>query len=495
MRRWIPAAGLLTVLIIIGAGWWMMMGSASAQVDMTATPSLIAPPVINVPLALPPGRYAVLPLDGQQITGSSAVEIDEQRWSFDYWQQLPITPGVPSSTPVLELTTQPSQPSPSATTVPTVAPPVATSTPLYGTPGTPPPTWTPSPTAIGTPEPTPTQEQKCFGTVIEGPLRVRSSPTTASLANVLGTVPAGDILALEGRTADGDWYVVYWQPGVTGYVWANLIGIAPDANCDWLPVVSRTSPGVFVTVGANRDELIAFGEQVKAAGRQPAATVYCEPEAARVLAGAGWLIGLRPCLPDAPDLSLPPEASARQRVDQSLANVGSTPYDYLVLTNEVVWPSLEYARDWTLAAVTYADALQVRIVPCVWGTGNFNQDVLEVLWPALVAMRDGGHRLGFNIYPFEEGVRLAAITSYTKWTTWGYRQWIHDLPAGLETWVAETAASWGNVPPDFDDIARHWRLVDDQLDVVCYWYDGVPLTNWAPANLRGQLGTLASVLP
>jgi hypothetical protein len=130
---------------------------------------------------------------------------------------VPVTPGVPNGTPEVWV-----DPTGEVAVTPTV-----------------PPTNTPKPTVIATATldaaPPTVAPDKCFGVVVEGPLRVRERPWGA----VLGALNAGDIVALEAYTLDdtgGRWYRGYWYPDGPGYVWAGLVQVAPDAGCAELTI-------------------------------------------------------------------------------------------------------------------------------------------------------------------------------------------------------------------------------------------------------------------
>ena len=364
---------------------------------------------------------------------------------------------------------------------------------------TPPPTNTPRPTATHTPvpaatatsAPTPDAEPKCWGRISAGPLNVRAEPAGA----VLGALPEGDTLTLEGRTASADgrlWYQIYWTPDQVGYVYAGLITLGEGAICTF-----DTAWGLWIGPGANRDELLRFGETLRAAGIQPAATIFGEPETANLLFDAGWIVIFRPWIGDCPDNTAPAEVSARiwwAAVEQAIVGVRFT---WLSASNECGWPSAEYLRDWILELDARARAAGIKhLIPTVFNSGAPDLTWLPVLYPAYQIVKAHGGAFGLNQYPVPQALGmtdmpLGEINSWTAFTTYRYMKMVAALPVGLPIIVTEAARSGGEKSPIWDDVTAYVRIVDGSLHVVTIWYFGIPLHPWEQATIRGQGDRLA----
>jgi len=266
-------------------------------------------------------------------------------------------------------------------------------------------------------------------------------------------------------------------------------GLAPPAD------LVRGLPGVWAGPGANRDELLRFGAQTKAAGVQPAATIYGEPYTAELLLANGWFVLLRAAgVPDCPDMTLSPVVSAEQFTNAVVNEVGRQSHA-LVGANECTWPSATWARDWVRAAAQTAAGRGVRaLVPIVWNPGAPELDWVPVLAPAY---RDAPIVViwGVNTYPVRVGTGLAVRDAYTQYTTYRYELYRHHL-RGVPIVITEYARGDGSEPPDFADIRTWWGLVRSQVDVATAWYVSGPpgLGHWIAANLAGRLADLAAAL-
>jgi hypothetical protein len=150
---------------------------------------------------LPPGEYDVYPRAGTVQPGEYTYRQDEQAWTV-YLHREPATAATPSST---------------ATAAPS--------------------------------DPTPTPEAaRCLGRPAVDGVRVRSSPSTADLTNVVGSVGTADTLTIEARTTTGQWYQIY-----DGYVWASLISLDSSPACAALLVVPLTRLGLHLIYSAQAD--------------------------------------------------------------------------------------------------------------------------------------------------------------------------------------------------------------------------------------------------
>lgn len=389
---------------------------------------------------------------------------------------------------------------------------------------TPPPTNTPR--ATDTPVPTadlpPTQEHiPRTGTPVPPPpatcavkigpdnIRLRAAPTTgAAILDVLQRATVQTVvewrqgeLYLWARNERG-WFaarqMTWWVYGIEGQSetcvdvpgWPG--GLAPPA-----PVVALdTAWGVWNGPGSSTDEVLAFIGTLKAAGVQPAVTVYGVGTLGNRAYDAGALVLARPWLADCPDMSKPPAASAQERVNQALATLAGARYDWLVLTNECVWPSTAYAAQWIRAAIeAVANRGVARLVPVVWPPGHPEFSDVAALAAAFDTTRiELGW--GMNLYPVEPGRDLSARGGISEYTVWRWRLYRHQLPDGVRLIVTEAARGDGSERADMADIARFVARVGDDLDAVMFWYNAMPegLGHWRAAVLWGRLVELAAAI-
>jgi len=410
-------------------------------------------------------------------------------------------PGIPDSTLA-------STPTPTATLTPqpTVAP---TSTPSATSPPVSSPTPTQEVALTPLPTPVPGEPKACLLKTFGSAINERTAPSASAPKTATSPIPAGSIVKVfEFVSAEGylfarnefGWFVTrqgttWWVYGVSGATelcqdvpgWPP--GLAPPAD------LVRGLPGVWAGPGANRDELLRFGAQTKAAGVQPAATIYGEPYTAELLLANGWFVLLRAAgVPDCPDMTLSPVVSAEQFTNAVVNEVGRQSHA-LVGANECTWPSATWARDWVRAAAQTAAGRGVRaLVPIVWNPGAPELDWVPVLAPAY---RDAPIVViwGVNTYPVRVGTGLAVRDAYTQYTTYRYELYRHHL-RGVPIVITEYARGDGSEPPDFADIRTWWGLVRSQVDVATAWYVSGPpgLGHWIAANLAGRLADLAAAL-
>lgn len=388
---------------------------------------------------------------------------------------------------------------------------------------TPPPTNTPRPTATATPASIPTQEQAtpggppatpapvtCAVKIGADAIRLRADHTTG--AAIVDVLPRASIQVIyewhEGNTylwarTAGGWFATrqesWWVYGVEGQTercvdvpgWPG--GLTPPA-----PIVrASTAWGVWSGPGASVDETLAFIQDLQAAGIQPAVTVYGANYIGNAAHAADALVLARPWLPDCPMLDVPPEVSARARVDAALASLQGQRYDWLVLTNECVWPSTEYATVWIRAAIARAAERGVpRLVPVVWPPGHPELDDVAALVSAFET--DAGIELGWgmNLYPVEPGRDLSARGGISEFTVWRWRLYRHLLPDVVQLIVTEAARGDGAQRADMGDLALFVERAGDALDVVTFWYNAGPsgLGHWIAAVLWGRLGDVAAAI-
>lgn len=392
---------------------------------------------------------------------------------------------------------------PSRTSTPMVTA-TRTATPIPASPTPTRETTLPTPTPTTTPRPT-TEKGNCLIKVGGTAINERTKPSTTAPKTATSPIPAGSVVAIteivqaEGyywaRNAFG-WFVVrqgsaWWVYLVSGYEeWCRDIpGWPTDGEP---PTLVRGSPGIWVGPGANRDELLAFGARLKAAGVQPAAVVYGDDATRDVLLAHGWQVAARAAsVPDCPDTALPPDQSAASFISQVVAATG-TRAQYIVAANECAWPSATWLSAWIGAASRYALALGVRaLVPVVWNPGAPELEWVSLLAPvyktAPIALL-----WGMNVYPARARTGLQNHDSFTRYTTWRW-QLYQDALRPVPLVVTEFARADGSEAPDWDDMAGWWRAVRGAVLWATAWYDGT-LGRWEAANLRGHLPTLARAL-
>ena len=428
-----------------------------------------------------------------------------------------VRPVAPEATPTPTATATAPPPTVTSTATPTATKPPHTLEPTLP-PASPTPTQEvtlPTPTATTTPRPT-SEKGNCIVKLGGTAINERKAPSTSAARTEFSPIPAGSMVAVfEFRTAEG----YLWAKNWSGQDWAWFVvrQLSPAswwvtftaATLEWClelpgypsgvqppnPIV-RALPGVWAGPGANRDELLRFGVQVRAAG-QPAATVYGEPYTAELLLANGWFVLLRAATaPDCPEMDIAPATSAQRFTTRVLDALGANARaQVVVLANECALPSAAWARDWVRAAAQTAAGRGVRaLVPIVWNPGAPELDWVPVLAPAY---RDASIVViwGVNTYPVRVGTGLAVRDAYTQYTTWRYELYRHHL-RGVPIVMTEYARGDGSEPPDFADIRAWWGLARLQVDVATAWYVSGPpgLSHWIAANLTGRLTDMATAL-
>lgn len=486
MRRSVLLAGLVVWLLLIAVVW----RSEDLAAGAAAEPALSD----NGYQIDDSGRYVMIGVilyDKQQ---------GQEVYVYNGFGFATVTPGVsvPTETPIKTDTPIPASPTPTLT--PSSTP---TNTPRpSATPGMP----TPTPDTAPQPTPVGDGEKLCLVKVRGTAINERTGPSVSAPKTATSPVPAGStVKVLEVQTAEGylwgrnafGWFVLregasWWVDGLEGAT--ELCKDVPGwpAGLEPPAPIARGMPGIWVGPGANRDELITFGVRVKAAGQQPAATVYGEPDAATILYAQGWHVALRAAgAPDCPEMDLAPAQSAQRFVTAVLDDVGTRAHA-VVLANECAWPSAVYARDWVRAAAVAAAERGVRaLVPIVWNPGAPELDWVPVI---AEAYRDAKIALlwGVNLYPARPGVPLSA-RGETLWTTWRYELYRWQL-GGVPIVATEYARGDGSEPPEFGDVRTWWGVARGQLLWATAWYAAMPLGHWHGANLRGRLADLAAAL-
>lgn len=420
---------------------------------------------------------------------SFVVVVDDQSHTVSIRPLVSAPPYTPTATPTR---------TPTLTPTPTAT---RTATPVPASPTPTRETVLPTPTPTTTPRPT-SEKGNCLIKTGGTAINERTKPSTAAPKTSTSPIPAGSVVAIteviqaEGywwaRNAFG-WFVVrqgaeWWVYLVSGYEeWCRAIpGWPADSQP---PTLASGSPGVWIGPGANRDELLAFGAALKAAGYQPAAVVYGDDGTREVLLARGWQVAARAVtVADCPNMSLPPDQSAASFISQVVSATG-TRAQAIIAANECAWPSASWLAAWIQAAGRYALALGVRaLVPVVWNPGAPQLEWVAVLAPvyktAPIALL-----WGVNIYPARAQSGLQVRDEFTRYTTWRW-QLYHAVLEPVPLVVTEFARGDGSEPPDWQDIAGWWRAVRGAVLWAAAWYDGT-LGQWQDANLRGRLSDLA----
>jgi len=388
--------------------------------------------------------------------------------------------------------------------------PAPTWTPLYGTPGGTSTPRLPTPTReVGiTPSPTLAPEKVCTIKTRGFVINERSAPSaTASKTDSIqpgSTVKLYEVRSSEaylwGRTVSG-WMAIAaltpWEWWVYGLGASELCvdlpgwppGVAPP-----VPIVRAPAWGIWSGPGSPLGEMLTFGDQLKAAGITPAVTLYGNESAAFVLKANGWLVALRPWIngQDCPSFARPARDSAHGWVDLAVEAVRDIPYDWLVLSNECIAPSPQYAAAWIRAAIQRAAERGVpRLVPWVFPPGHpeladvatfataYANAPLEVAW-------------GMNLYPTLPGRNLGDRGGINEWTVWRWRLYRHQLPEDVPLVVTEFARADGSEPPDFEDIGRFVERSEGAFLWATAWYLAGPtgLGHWPAAVLCEKLSHL-----
>lgn len=391
----------------------------------------------------------------------------------------------------------------------TPRPPVATATPSATPTVAPPPSSTPVPT-VAPADPTPTPEATALPTLPPSTgekacrLRTRSvrinertapslsaARTATSPIDTYSTLKVDQFAVADGflwaREALG-WFAArdmaageWWVDGASDSLDCSEVegwpaGLAPPA-----PIVRL--PGVGWTLTLGYDSAIAeVGDTLRGKGYMPSVTLTSNAGESCLWAARGWRVLVRPWyvvgLGDDPDLSLTPEASARARVQalEWYVPLLCPGHDEVTvqLVNETTWPSASYLNRWIVAACAECEARGWTCAPVMFSVGTPELDWMPALRPALTALAEGQHALGYNVYGYARDVMLCDMSAaYTVW-----RVKLLRIAAGDAPWprvmASEAARGAGDVPPDVSDAACFVRQAAGVYDDVMLWYSGGP---------------------
>lgn len=351
-----------------------------------------------------------------------------------------------------------------------------------------------------TPHPT-TEKGICQIKTMSFAIRERVAPSTRAALTPSSPVDPNSIVVVEAFTEaegylwarsasgwfavkqNGEWWIQVYEPNLE---WCREL---PGWPTEDEPSFAQAAVGIWVGPGANRFELLEFGERIKAAGLVPAAVVYGEPETARILHAAGWLVAVRSIhTPDCPDVTSTPAESAEQFLDRIVADVG-TEFQIVVGANECYWSSAEWLVEWLHAFQRRSEQHRLRaVIPVVWNPGTpdlaWTDELMAVYRTAKIAML-----WGLNVYPVEQNVGLSTENVTTRFTTFRHRLYDHT---GVGIFVTEFARGDGSESPDFFDVRRWWQKVKNEFVAATAWYvAGDGFGNWQRANMRGRLNSLA----
>ena len=358
----------------------------------------------------------------------------------------------------------------------------------------------PSPTLTPAPSSTPTAppDAKCWGVVNTDVLRVRAGAGTSYA--ILGVVHFGDVLALETRNSDGTWYQVYWLPETVGWVSAQYVTLGDGAVCDFGPPVLAWH----AVPGANLGEMriswvLLAGKHIPFGVKAVSDVSLCQ-----AAHDAGGVCIYRSVLPsDCPNVDNPDAVQEARLFLLSLTPYinPALPYaSFIEPVNECRYdPELWiWWRDFTLEAVRLADVYHwpPLVVP-TFGPGWPELDMMNVLAPALRAVRDSGGLLGLHAYSIYKDASLCA---YNQWLSYRHRI-IHarlvSLGLGdLDFALTEVARGDGTLTPLDTDIMCYYDAVredDPFVRFVAFWTAG-KVGHWANADLEGHMIQIAQIV-
>lgn len=439
----------------------------------------------------------------------------------------------PTPSPPPDATRTPTPP-PSATPRPSVTPrPLPTETPLYGTtvptytptPVSPVPTDTPtspfdpaSPTpeaTIAPPTPGPTQppppETFCWGGAMYN-VRVRVEPSVSAalardqegnplwwLSNERYIITALLIVHPEGtpnreewaQRPDGTWAALW-------YAGTELIRLDNTAPC-WELTPPETAVLFHAVPGANRWEMEAAWSILSAAGVPFGVKSVNDPDLCESAVSRGGTCIYRSLAPaDCPNVDNPDPAYEARLYMQALApHLMQAPHATMFeITNEcnydvsrLPWWNAFYLEALRLAAEWGWPPL---VLPTYNPGAPAQEWHLDLLKPALVALRDAGGAYGAHAYSIYDDVGLCESD---EWLGYRHRRvrakldsmGLEDLPIA----ITEAARGGGGLPPDAADFACWVQNASEPgVHSLGLWSAGVT-SSWPLANLNGHMLALA----
>lgn len=172
---------------------------------------------------------------------------------------------------------------------------------------------------------------------------------------------------------------------------------------------------------------------------------------------------------DCPNTLMSPVNSAGDRLRYVDQMVTGAAFDLIVITNECLWPSVEYYRDWVYAVMDGCDERGWTCIPHVWNSGTPDLDWLPALDDLHCNMQERGHYYGANIYPVTD-LPLMSREGITPYTTWRHEM-IQDRMKCSPLWaVTELAPGYGYWPPAVEDTARYIQATEGRFALVGVWY-------------------------
>lgn len=517
-----PALLLCLLFALLLAGGLVLPAVAQGTPEPERVPFVIQ---------LPPGAWALIPLDGQAIpTGEWTYDSEAGQYSVSFWQW--VATATPLATPV-DATDTPTV-TPSATPTATLTP-TATATPTASTTPSATPTRTLTPTATQTASSTPTPTvQSPSGSATPTPESGIPTLPPATSEKPDGQCYAGAGSALKLRSGPGTSYaqigtianaervlvldVVFVDVGSRTDEWAhvrrtNATGASkdqvgymaifyagdelasypdPDACLEVRFPPPETAYGALVTVGADKATINDMVSIVEGAGRKSALTIVLDGSIAQTFYGRALIIWR--IWPDCPSFSDPPATAAQKRHALAVALTPHNYFDAIQLLNECVFSDSAYLVAYTRESLRLAHAQWPGkvIVPWVWSSGAIPLNWLDDMRPLLHEMRVSSDWFGVNSYPVRDNIPLSQVDPWTDWTTWRFRMAQAAIPDEDEPlfYISEAGAGMGNMALTPGDAAAFASRVDGDVAVVTYWHLSPPGGAWPLANLWDRVRTV-----
>jgi len=383
---------------------------------------------------------------------------------------------------------------------------------------TPSPDASPTPPATSTPgSATPAPDGKLCEAVIAipGGINIRAAASTTS--TIKSKAPQGTRVTVERFVTAGG-YLWAYLPTLTGYMVVGQYAPAPFAwwvsfnsneFCDTKPGWDFTIPappeiaGVVSlvwheTAGGDIQEMVRAGQILQEHGITGGVKSVSDPNACLAAMSAGqicvyreWTIG------DCPNILADPVPEATRWMTALWGAATALRPTYLELVNECQYDPMDLTRFWNPFLVEAIRLGKVWGYPPViaptFGPGNPPQEwYLDLIGPALVALRDSGGLLGLHAYsitgpdlcPIDQWLSHRHRRVYAKLVSMG----LSDL--GLA--ITEVGRGSGNEIPNVEDFACWYQTVshDPGVKIVAFWTAG-RLDAWPRANLNSWMIPIA----
>ena len=426
-------------------------------------------------------------------------------------------PTATQQTPASPTATAPVTNTPRATIAPTASnlpanTPVPTNTAIH----TSTPDASPTPPATSTPgTSTPAPDTKlCEAVVaINGGINVREKADVFSA--IKAKAPQGSRVTVQAFQKAGGYL---WATVANGFMvvgdyepppFAWRVSFNSNDFCDTLPGWDFAIPpppeiaGVVSliwheTAGGDIQEMVRAGQILQEHGITGGVKSVSDPNACLAAMSAGqicvyreWTIG------DCPNILADPVPEATRWMTALWGAATALRPTYLELVNECQYDPMDLTRFWNPFLVEAIRLGKVWGYPPViaptFGPGNPPQEwYLDLIGPALVALRDSGGLLGLHAYsitgpdlcPIDQWLSHRHRRVYAKLVSMG----LSDL--GLA--ITEVGRGSGNETPNVEDFACWYQTVshDPGVKIVALWTAG-RLDAWPKANLNSWLVPIA----